>query len=296
MPWWAWLLGLATATILMYWLLVVSEGAYLGPRVVVALYDRYAARYDQVKQFDEADEAFFLGDPLCRDLVLPILKRGQAPLILDVATGTGRYPLAVLRAAQGQCQVWGLDGSRAMLRQARRNMAEAGWPNVLLFLHNASRLPFFDDCFDAVACLEALEFLPDPAQALQELWRVLCPGGILTMSNRIGAQAHLLPGRTFSRLQLETLLAELGAVDVSIRLWQADYDLVTACKPGARREAARAGPNDVLRCPACGHSAWANDWTAPSLACQICGAAWVHDEEAWCFLEPGLMERKEVTC
>jgi ubiquinone/menaquinone biosynthesis C-methylase UbiE len=292
MPWWGWLLCLATVAALLYWLVVITEGAYLGSRIVVALYDRYAARYDEVKQFDETDEAFFLGDTLYRDLVAPLRQRGQVPLILDVATGTGRYPLAVLRATQGRCQVWGLDGSKAMLRQARRNMAAAGWPDVMLFHHDASQLCFQDGCFDAVGCLEALEFLPRPRQALRELWRVLRPGGLLMVSNRIGTQAHLMPGRTFSRPRLEAFLVELGAVDVTIRPWQVDYDLATARKRSGQPEIAGASPDDVLKCPSCGSSNWSNGWGVARLTCQMCGAAWVCGEEVWHFVAPGAVERK----
>ena len=50
MPWWVWLAGLALLSALaalLVWLLVVTEGAYLGPGVVTALYDRFAGRYDR---------------------------------------------------------------------------------------------------------------------------------------------------------------------------------------------------------------------------------------------------------
>ena len=40
---------------LAYWLLVVTEGAYLGPRTVRWLYDRGASTYDRVKGFDSPD-------------------------------------------------------------------------------------------------------------------------------------------------------------------------------------------------------------------------------------------------
>ncbi|MDH4208368.1 MAG: hypothetical protein OEV76_05805, partial [Anaerolineae bacterium] len=86
------LLLLAAAAGVAYWLVVLTEGAYLGSRAVRFLYDWGAASYDRVKQFDPVDDAQSLALPLLREL------RGvERPLVLDVATGTGRLPRALRR-------------------------------------------------------------------------------------------------------------------------------------------------------------------------------------------------------
>ena len=109
------------------------------------------------------------------------------PLLLDVATGTGRVPLALLRnrfAATGG-RIVGLDLSWGMLRQARAKLQDYDrW--VDLVWQDASHLPFDDGTFDAVTCMEALEFLPRPREALAEMVRVLAPGGLLAVTNRVG--------------------------------------------------------------------------------------------------------------
>ncbi|MGQ9768890.1 MAG: class I SAM-dependent methyltransferase, partial [Anaerolineae bacterium] len=110
------LLGLALAGLLLYWQLVLAEGAYLGPRVVTLLYDWSAHAYERIKQFDAGDEQWFLGLPLARALELI-----PAPLVLDVATGTGRLPLALLRQPPFEGRIIGLDLSRHMLREAVRH-------------------------------------------------------------------------------------------------------------------------------------------------------------------------------
>jgi len=56
--------GLALAALVAYWALVLSEGVYLGPRVVVWLYDRVAPRYDRIKNADPEDDARYLARPL----------------------------------------------------------------------------------------------------------------------------------------------------------------------------------------------------------------------------------------
>jgi ubiquinone/menaquinone biosynthesis C-methylase UbiE len=248
-----WLLALVGAVVvvsaIVYWLVVLTEGAYLGSRTVTALYDRVAGRYDQIKQFVDADEDYFLGRPIAR--FLAGWTGPPDPWLLDVATGTGRLPLAVLRARAGRCQVIALDSSAAMLQQAEGKLRRHGWGDVLFLAHDVGRLPFADAQFPVVACLEALEFLPDPAAALADLLRVTRPGGLLVLSNRIGHQARLMPGRTFSRDQLSAELRRLGAGGVEIMPWQMDYDLVFAIKQGEAGPAVDEGWPALLQCPRC---------------------------------------------
>ena len=73
---------------LIWWLIFQTEGVYLGRRVVIWLYDVYATRYDGIVQHDDIDEHLYLAQPLLNRL------EHTAPHVLDVATGTGRLPLA----------------------------------------------------------------------------------------------------------------------------------------------------------------------------------------------------------
>jgi ubiquinone/menaquinone biosynthesis C-methylase UbiE len=220
------LLGIALVVLVVigYWQLVIAEGVYLGPRVVRLLYDWTAHRYDRLKGFEEADEAWFLGRPLAAALA-----DRERPYILDVATGTGRLPLTLLHQPKFDGQVVGLDLSAKMLGVAVEHL-EAYPGRVGLLLADAVPLPFADDRFEAVTCLEALEFFPDATAALHELVRVLQPGGWLLISNRVGWEARLMPGHTWSRAQLLSTLRQLPLTDVSVRPWQTYYDLVWARK------------------------------------------------------------------
>ncbi len=240
------LLGLVLLGLLLYWQLVIAEGSYLGPRIVILLYDRSARAYERIKQFDAGDEQWFLGLPLTRALALV-----PAPLVLDVATGTGRLPQALLRQPAFDGRIIGLDLSRHMLREAVRRTAQ--FADRLTFLwQDARRLPFDDDTFDCVTCLEALEFTPDPRAVLAELVRVLRPGGVLLVTNRIGTDAKFLPGRAFPRDEFEQLLHEFPLEEVSARPWQMDYDLAWAIKTGQPRGGGIRPLPEILRCPACG--------------------------------------------
>ena len=210
------LLGLMLVGLLLYWQLIIAEGAYLGSRVVTLMYDWSARIYERIKQYDAGDEQWFLGLPLARALSLI-----PAPLVLDVATGTGRLPRAVLRQPAFDGRIVGLDLSRRMLREAVRRTAQFA-DRLTYIWQDAQDLPFDDDTFDAVTCLEALEFTPDPRKVLWELVRVLRPGGVLLVTNRVGRDAKLMPGKAFPRDAFQPLLREFPLEDIKVGPWQVD--------------------------------------------------------------------------
>jgi len=249
MDWLALALGLAGLVLLglfLYWQLIVAEGAYLGSRVVILLYDWSARVYERIKQYDSGDEQWFLGLPLARALELI-----PAPLVFDVATGTGRLPRALLRQPDFEGRVIGLDLSRRMLREAVRRTAQFA-DRLTYVWQDAGRLPFDDGTFDAVTCLEALEFMPNPRAVLAELVRTLRPGGVLLVTNRIGRDATFLPGRAFPRDGFELVLRALPLEEVKVRPWQVDYDLAWAVKAGEPHGGGIRPLPEILRCPACG--------------------------------------------
>lgn len=203
-----------------YWLLVLSEGVYLGRRVVVWLYDLSARRYEGIKQFDPYYERLFLGEP-----IVQALPPGCDVVLLDIATGTGRLRRSLPPEAT-HIQVVGLDRSRAMLLAGRA--ADASSASAPLVQADALCLPFATASLAAVACLEALEFLPDTQAALVEMARVLRHDGLLVTTNRKGRARWLMPGHVFPRDRFVAMLADAGFSRVCIERWQVDYDLVTA--------------------------------------------------------------------
>jgi ubiquinone/menaquinone biosynthesis C-methylase UbiE len=91
-------------------------------------------------------------------------------------------------------------------------------------------LPFADDTFDIVISLELIEFTPKPQVTLDEMMRVLQPGGWLLVTNRVGRDAPLILGKTFRREDFPKILENVGFQDVSVYPWQTNYDLVWARK------------------------------------------------------------------
>lgn len=217
---------LLAATI--YWLLVITEGTYLGPRVVALLYDWTASRYNAIKQTQFVHEQLFLGIPLAERLE-PLVR----PRVLDVATGTGRIPLALLGGTPFHGTVLAGDRSLGMLTEAQ--IAHREWQGQATFVQlDAADLPIADRSVDCVTCLEALEFMSDGRAVLREVWRVLRPGGVALLTNRVGPQARFFPFRIARRGSLERQCAALGFENVETQAWQVDYDLVWAIKPEDR--------------------------------------------------------------
>lgn len=245
--WHIWLLiGLAAfwLVLIAYWQLIIAEGAYLGQRIVTWLYDLAAHRYDAIKQYTPKMEADFLGRPLAA-----ALRTIDAPLVLDVATGTARLPLTLLDQGSFRGQVIGLDHARRMLAVAADKTTGYDHRFTLIW-RDAADLPFPDNCLDAVTCLEMLEFTPSPEAQLHEVVRVLRPGGLLLTTRRRGLNRRLMPGKTHSRLEFQALLEELGITRISIQVWQVEYDLVWGVKAGRSSHRVRH-PLDVLQCPVC---------------------------------------------
>jgi ubiquinone/menaquinone biosynthesis C-methylase UbiE len=110
--------------------------------------------------------------------VFSLLPGVQGRRVLEVGCGTGNFSLALSRRG---AEVVGLDCSGPMLAraqdQARRQGLAITWVRGL-----ASGLPFADGSFDGVMCILALDFMADRERVLQEMVRVLRPGGFVSVA------------------------------------------------------------------------------------------------------------------
>jgi len=94
--------------------------------------------------------------------------------ILEVAPGPGY--LSIELARRGQYEVSGLDISKSFVEIARKNAARE---SVCIDFRrgNASAMPFEDNSFDFVVCRAAFKNFTQPLEAINEMCRVLKPGG-----------------------------------------------------------------------------------------------------------------------
>ncbi len=97
--------------------------------------------------------------------------------LLDVGTGPG-YLLGYLGRARPDLSLWGLDYAYDMIRRARprqRVLAPQARPRWVVA--DACRLPFPDGVFGQVVATFSFHIWPCPVAGLQELRRILQPGG-----------------------------------------------------------------------------------------------------------------------
>ncbi|XWX05289.1 methyltransferase domain-containing protein [Aggregatilineales bacterium SYSU G02658] len=249
-------------SLILWWLLIHTEGVLLGQRVVTALYDLYASRYDRIKGNDDVDEHIFIAQPL-----LEAIAPQTDPFVIDVACGTGRVALALCQHARFEGIILSVDASLRMLQVAAHKLAANHFEDyALLAQMDAAQLHIADASADVVTCMEALEFTADPTQVLAELARVLRPGGLLLTTLR--QNAPLVP-RVWSQRQMQQALAAAGFVDVRFQPWQHDYQQVWARRAGSSHPIGAYLPEAALRCPRCGGVGVVP--SADGYACPHCG-------------------------
>jgi phosphatidylethanolamine/phosphatidyl-N-methylethanolamine N-methyltransferase len=124
--------------------------------------------------------------------------------ILEVGVGTG----ISLSSYSRQNRVIGIDLSEAMLRKARRRVADLGLTNVEeLEVMDAEHLSFPDASFDVVVASYVISTVPNPEAALDECARMLRPGGEMIVLSRIGADAGL---RHLVEMLVQPIVRRLG--------------------------------------------------------------------------------------
>ena len=124
--------------------------------------------------------------------------------ILEVGVGTG----ISLPSYSRQNRVIGIDLSEAMLRKARRRVADLGLTNVEeLEVMDAEHLSFPDASFDVVVASYVISTVPNPEAALDECARMLRPGGEMIIVSRIGADAGL---RHLVEMWVQPIVRRLG--------------------------------------------------------------------------------------
>lgn len=134
------------------------------PDEVAGMFDEVAPRYDLTNQVLSAGNA-----GLWRLATVKAIAPQPGERILDVACGTGTSTVAI--QAKHATAV-GIDFSAGMIREAKRRH-----PGIEFIQGDAQALPFADGEFDAVTISFGLRNVNEPRKALDEMYRVLRPGG-----------------------------------------------------------------------------------------------------------------------
>jgi demethylmenaquinone methyltransferase/2-methoxy-6-polyprenyl-1,4-benzoquinol methylase len=135
----------------------------LGPT-----YDRYASLLS------------FRQDPAWRRFLVSRVP-AEALRVLDVASGTAAVAIELARGIPART-VTGVDQSTEMLEAGRARVAQAGLESQIeLHEGRAESLPFGESEFDALTFTYLLRYVDDARATMEELVRVVRPGGVVAM-------------------------------------------------------------------------------------------------------------------
>jgi ubiquinone/menaquinone biosynthesis C-methylase UbiE len=102
----------------------------------------------------------------------------DANLILDVGCGSGVVTRDIAHLTKGK--IIAIDGSKDMIKVAKQVLKD--YKNVELRAGQAEKLPFDDNMFDIVTCNLLLMWADKPQNVVNEMARVVKPGGIVLAS------------------------------------------------------------------------------------------------------------------
>jgi SAM-dependent methyltransferase len=148
--------------------------------------------------------------------------------VVDVACGPGNFSREFAKAAGASGLVVGIDASPTMLARGVEESERAGTRNLALIRGDATALPFADGSFDCACCFAALHLFADPHVGLDEMRRVLAPGGRIALMTSIRRPVTVKPLKpvverlsgmhVFEADEITGALDERGFMDVRQRV------------------------------------------------------------------------------
>lgn len=219
-----------------------------------------------------------IGAPVADDLIKIAALRDNER-VLDVACGTGVVTRLAAKSISASGFVAGLDVNPGMLEVARK----ATSPEIAIEWHEASaeEMPFQDGAFDVVLCQMGLQFMPNRPAVVNEMRRVLSPGGRIIINIpgptppifsvlKEALDSVIAPGAggfvnqifsLYDTAEIQSLLGNAGFVEISVEthkkplrlpapedfLWQFVYSTpLAAVVAGAEREHLTSLEQNVL--------------------------------------------------
>lgn len=131
-------------------------------------YESIAEEWDAKYNQDELGKRMRL---VFRDLIHAEDVKGKR--VLDAGAGTGHFSRVL---AEWGADLTSLDMGEKLMAEIQKKCKTKPVVGSVL------ELPFPDRSFDAVVCTEVVEHTPDPKKAVQELCRVVAPGGVLALT------------------------------------------------------------------------------------------------------------------
>lgn len=154
--------------------------------------------------------------------------------MLDVGCGGGFTIRRLLKQSRG-AQVYGIDISEESVAKARKVNADVLDKQVFIVQGSAENLPYEDSQFDLVTAVETVYFWPDLPHCLQQVHRVLKPGGkfaiLVEVVDSDSKWTNVVEGMTaYTPEQLKQLLDAAGFVQTEIYRKKPTYATIIGVK------------------------------------------------------------------
>ncbi len=138
---------------------------------------RRVQRYGWDKAVEDYDRYFVPLLRHCSERCLSLLDLKPGERVLDVATGTGVAALMASERVGSQGLVVATDIAQRMVDATRAEADRRGITNMDFQRADAEEMDFPDGSFDAATCVLGLMYPADPQRAIEQMYRVLRPGG-----------------------------------------------------------------------------------------------------------------------
>lgn len=123
--------------------------------------------------FDSTKESHWVDRGMLYDFLYST--QGEGKKLLDFGPGDGWPSLIIAPYVK---EVIGLDSSEKRVKVCKENAKRMGINNASFLSYRAgTKLPFKDNSFDGIMAASSIEQTPDPKETIEELYRVLKPGG-----------------------------------------------------------------------------------------------------------------------
>lgn len=187
-------------------------------------YTAFSENYDKLEGYNP-DADFSLGCGIPTEFAA--IKSGDT--VVDLGSGAGN-DCFVARALAGESgKIIGIDMTEAMIEKARANVKKTGYENVEFRLGEIENMPVEEESADVVISNCVLNLVPDKPKAFSEIFRILKPGGHLSVSDvvlrgdlpeEIKSAAEMYAGCVSGAVEMDQylkLMSDSGLINVEVR-------------------------------------------------------------------------------